>query len=144
MGAAAPIIAAVVGAASAGYGVYSQRKAAKKQDKLAEQNARNLEMERAREGEKLADEQKRRMGAAQALAASSGAKGGSLDLYMDEMGRKHQEDLNWLGKSTRSQAGIIREEGQLASQASQAKAWQTGAGGLKSLYNTGARENWWS
>ena len=158
MAQAAPIIAAVVGAAgtymsykSQSEAAAAQKDAAREAQRTAEMNAMRQERETAQQAENLRAAQKKAEAASRARAAASGtAAGGSQELVMEEQQRTHAEELAWLKQSGRSQADIIRRGGQQAyatgmAQASGTKAGAYGSviGGAQQVYGIGKGASWW-
>jgi len=157
MGAAAPIVMGVISAAGTAYGIYSQQEAAQAQeraaadaDRLAMQNAEFIEMEGERAIQLETEAQRETESTARARAAASGVGGESQDLYMTDLERKHTDALDWMRKSTETQAKITRYGGQMAYRSGMAGAQQTQAGAVGSgidlvgdIYDIGKTENWW-
>lgn len=140
-------------AASTAYSVYSQdraaseeRSAAREAERLAAENASLIEQEGEREQQLAREAQADTEAEARARIAASGGTG-SQDLVLDEMEARHSRSLEWMKRSTQSQADITRQGGRYQRQAGYASASRTKAGAYDSLFRgiaqTGEYGGWW-
>lgn len=127
--AAGEIIAGIgllISAASAGYSIYSSEQAAKEAEDIADANARREAMEAEEMAQRQEKEAAREESLARARAAASGVGGESQDIYLEELSRTNQREIDWIRQSGRSRAAITRQSG--ASAASQARREGVSAG----------------
>jgi len=129
-GPALGIAMAVIGGVSSIMSGRAAEKAAKQQaaeaERMARQNAANIEaetMEQKRKAERAAEEQ---MAESRAKAAASGVQSdaGSFDIFLGSEEDKFKSDIDWLIKSGYSQADLARQQGMSAASSlrSQGKA----------------------
>jgi len=156
MGVEAAVIGMYIAGATAAYTIYSaeeakdaQEAAARDAERLAHDNADLIEMEGERE-QQLAKQAASDIEAeARAKAAVSGlASGGTGDLVMSDLEKKHKDSLAWMDKSTKNQAQITRQGGTYAKRAGYAQGDATRAAGITGAANTiasaGNANNWWA
>lgn len=139
MGAAAimPAISAVTGV----LGFVQQRSAAKKAERLGEENARRAAAESQESARRLEITQKRSLATARARAGSSGfdiTGGDSMGDYIDELSSQYSSELDWLRKSGASAASIERRRGDIAASSARAGGWSS------LLKGGGEVANWWA
>lgn len=128
-------IGAGVSLGSSLIGARRQKSAGKEAEALASQNAARIAAETDKTIERTRASQEQAMGATRARQGGSGVKAGagSTQVYLDEMQRVFQDDLDWIKESGASQESITRAEGSLANKQATANAWGTIASGASSL-----------
>ena len=151
-------VAAVATIAGTAYSVkssmdaeHAQKRAASEAERLGRENAAMIEAETAEQARRVREEQLQTQSLAQARAAASGAKGGSIDIYAEEMITEQKRQLDWLKQSGESRARLAIMSGQQAGQAGRAQASATKAGavgtfisGAGTFASQGAKANWWN
>lgn len=112
-----------------------QKAIAAQQEELAIKNAANIEAEGREEARRLGLEQEQAEGLTRAKIAASGATAeGSTGSYMDNMAKEHEKEMDWLKKSTASQADIAKSSGSITAQTTLAKASATEMGAVTSVF----------
>ena len=151
MGEAAPAImaiSAVIGAATAGYSAYQQHAAAEDVEKIAKKNAELAEQEAEEQARRLEKQQARELSMAKAKAAASGVDitSGSISDYLTEMEDWQKEELDWIRTTGRTSGQSYRDQGRIASQSAKTGAWQS-LGQMFSygpgIYEGGQKAKWW-
>ena len=133
-------IMAAVSLIGAGLQYKQQRDAAKEQkaagrraEGLAEENAKLMEAEAAREAGVLEEQHAESAGRRRAIAAASGVAGGTQDLFLARQAEKEAEDVEYLKTTGESRAAITRSGGANARLTAEAQARGTKAGAIGSL-----------
>ena len=128
----------------------AMEKAAEEQERLAMQNAANIEAETAESVRRASAEAAKRESAAKALTAASG-RSGTIENVLGDLGAENARQIAWLAASGQSQANLARMGGQVEAGISRAKADQILANtysnlfsGVGSTYTLGSKAGWWS
>jgi len=101
----------------------AQYQAGKDAEAMADYNASLIGAEGEEEAYRMSREQEATRASARARAAASGVTGGgSIQTYLDEMTKTQARELDWLGKSTKSQQVLTRLGGDLAKKKATAQA----------------------
>lgn len=108
------IVALVVTILGTAYSVVKQEQAADEAEDIAQANARREQLEAEEEAQRLADRTARESSLIKAIAAASGAEGGSKEAYLREFEDQRSREINWIRKSGASRASITRAEGGVA------------------------------
>ena len=151
-------VAAVATIAGTAYGVKSSLDAARAQDRaaaeaerLGRENAAMIEAETAEQARRVREEQLKTQSLTQARAAASGAKGGSIDIYTEEMVTEQKRQLDWLKQSGESKARLAVMGAQYTAGVGRAQASATRAGavstfvsGVGTFASQGEKANWWN
>ena len=151
-------VAAIATIAGTAYSVKSSMDAARAQDRaaseaerLGRENAAMIEAETAEQARRVREEQLQTQSLAQARASASGAKGGSIDIYTDEMVTEQKRQLDWLKQSGESKARLAIMGGQHTAGVGRAQASATRAGAVSTVISgagtfasQGAKANWWN
>ncbi len=115
---------------SAGSGMIS----AKRQDRINEINASLVGQEGMEEERRLQREIQQTESSIAAMSAASGVQStGSRDVFMQDIKRENKAQLDWLRKSSRQKATVIKAGGQLQSSQLKTQAAMTGIRGFAQL-----------
>ena len=123
-------IPAVIAAVGAAYQIYQGIEAAETAEDIAEENARRAEEEGARSASILKSQQDATMSLQRARAAASGVRSnvGSQFAFLEGQEEQAEGELNWLQKSTKSQANLARKQGGYTAKQVKSQALGTGLG----------------
>ena len=158
MAQAAPIIMAISSAAGAAYSIKAgmdakdaASKAAAEQERLAHQNAANIEAETMEEHRRASKDAEAAEASARARAASTGIDSdeeSSMGLVLNERQKEAKKQLDWIKRSGKSRADLARRSGiaQASSTRNSGSAaqWEGVAGGIRGIGNTASviNNNW--
>jgi hypothetical protein len=158
MAQAAPIIMAISSAAGAAYSIKAgmdakdaASKAAAEQERLAHQNAANIEAETMEEHRRSTKEAESAEATARARAAATGVdtdEESSMSLVLNERQAEAKRQLDWIKRSGKSRADLARRSGMSQAtstrNAGNAAAWEGVAGGIRGVGNTASviNNNW--
>jgi hypothetical protein len=117
----------------------SSKKAQKASKKIEDENVARARAETTEQIGRLTKMQEQTLGQTRARAGSSGVKSGSgtTDVYLQEMQKTFQEDIDWIEQSQASQESISRAEGKLERKQENARSWGSVANDTSSILS------WW-
>ena len=146
-----PVIAAAIGAFGAFSSYKAQKKAAKQQSELTNQNVRAQRAETERQAKVLGEKQAQEAGRRRAVAGASGAGGKTQTAFLDAQDKIEEEEMGYLKAAGKSKAAIIGAEGAMMASASKAKAKGSlfdmagsiaGGAGAAGSIGSAARKDW--
>ena len=126
MGTELAVAGMVISLASGVFQFASAQKAANEQEDIADQNAKREKEEAEELAQRAEDTAAREESLARARAAASGVGGKSTNLYISDLTKRNQREIDWMRKSGKSKAKITQREGRAAASATRSQ----GAGSL--------------
>ena len=125
---------AIIGGASMLMNAGSGMMSAKRQDKINDMNALLIGQEAAEEERRLYRDIEKTEGMASAISAASGVKStGSRAAVIADVKKENQAQIDWLRKSSRQKATVVKAGGQLQSSQLRTQAAMTGIQGFAQL-----------
>lgn len=121
MGAELAVAGMVISLASGLYQYKSAQDAADAQEDIADQNAKREQREAEEMASRAESEAAREQSLARARAAASGVGGESTDLYISDLTRRRNREIDWMRESGKSRAKITRREGRHEARATRAQ-----------------------
>ena len=125
-----PVISLILTAASTAYSIYAQEEARSAQNSIADANAERIRIEAEESAMRAEKEADRTNAMARARAAASGVGGKSSDLYLWDLQRTQQREIDWIRFAGMSNANITKMGGSYVNKKAQAEQVSTMFSGI--------------